>query len=264
MTDPDPLDELASAHLDGATTPEEAERVAADPELQARVEALRAVRVALTAMPLVDAQRREHAIAAALAAFDEADATGGGVAPVRSLTPVAGRRRGPSAQAWRAIGAAAAVAVLAALVPLLASLSSSSDDSADTASRALEERGEDGAADAPMSAAAPESAVGGEVSTTLANPLASQYAAFGSFPDDDALVQAIRDDLVRAETMTVADDALDATSCLDELLAGLPAGASPVLTAMATVAGTPVAAVATSTEVRIAGADCTDVRILAR
>ena len=49
MTDPHDLDELASAHLDGATSPEEAALVDADPALQARVEELRAVRDAVWA-----------------------------------------------------------------------------------------------------------------------------------------------------------------------------------------------------------------------
>ena len=76
MTDPT-FDELASAHLDGATTPEEAARVAADPALQARVEELRRIRDAVAEVPSVDPARRDAAIAAALAAFaDDGSADG--------------------------------------------------------------------------------------------------------------------------------------------------------------------------------------------
>ena len=88
MTDPF-LDELASAHLDGVTTPEEAARVAADPALQARVEALRRVRAAVSEAPPADPVARDAAIAAALTAFgEEPDAP----APRRSWPPVAGPR----------------------------------------------------------------------------------------------------------------------------------------------------------------------------
>ena len=77
MTDDtfDPRDELASAHLDGATTPTEAEEVAGDPELAARVEGFAATREAVRTGDLpIDEERRETAIAAALAAFDVQDA----------------------------------------------------------------------------------------------------------------------------------------------------------------------------------------------
>ena len=119
MTDHDPLDELASAHLDGATSPEEAAQVAADPALQARVEELRAVRDAVAAVPPVDPARRDAAIAAALAAFEEAGPPEPGrSASVTSLTEVAARR-GRSARARRWLGAAAVIALLVALVPLV-------------------------------------------------------------------------------------------------------------------------------------------------
>jgi hypothetical protein len=68
MTDDalDPRDELASAHLDGATTPDEAAQVAGDEDLEARVAAFAASREAVRAVGgPVDEARREAAIAAA-------------------------------------------------------------------------------------------------------------------------------------------------------------------------------------------------------
>ncbi|MET0902255.1 MAG: hypothetical protein ABWZ52_03355, partial [Acidimicrobiales bacterium] len=115
MTDPHELDDLASAHLDGATTAEEAARVAADPVLRARVEELRAVRDALAQVPPVDAAVRDQAIATALSALDEDD---GPVAPVAPVTELTARRRGRSRSVARAVSAAAVVVLLAVLVPV--------------------------------------------------------------------------------------------------------------------------------------------------
>ena len=262
MTHPDPLDELASAHLDGATTPEEAARAEADPDLLARVEALRAVRAALAVAPLVDDERREHAIAAALAAYDEQRRAPGAVA-VGSLTPLAARRHRPSPRAWRVVGAAAAVAALAALVPLLASLSSdsssdsSSDDSATPA--VADSRTADTDAQVPLGAAETG------VNTSTTGPIAPAYLPLGPFQNDDALLQAIRD-LTTEEIAAATSGGIvpDPASCVDELVAGLPEGVAPTLVAIATVADEATAVVVTPDEVRAAGGDCTAVRVRAR
>jgi len=67
----DDLDELASAYLDGETTPEETARVEADPLLVERVEELRLIsEAAATPVTPPPEAARESAIAAALAAFD--------------------------------------------------------------------------------------------------------------------------------------------------------------------------------------------------
>src|SRR3546814_18062176 len=87
----DPADELASAHVDGMTTREEAARIEADPNLQRRVGEMEAVQDAVwaTSAP-IDHDTRERAIAAALGDFDpeheggRRDAPAGGdVAPLR-------------------------------------------------------------------------------------------------------------------------------------------------------------------------------------
>jgi hypothetical protein len=212
MTDPDdmtrphdPLDDLLSAHLDGATTPEEAARLAADPVAQARLRQLEQVRRAIQAPTPVDDATRERAIAAALAAFDAqpddgADGAGTGRATVTPLAPIA--RRGPSPQLVRVLGVAAAVLLLAALVPLLGQLGSSSDDedSASSAPDAAADLAEDGDAEA----AGEEAAGGGALapsSTTVAGgedsaapPTADLDALddLGAFADVDELLAAVR------------------------------------------------------------------------
>ena len=64
MTDdetPDPLDDLASAHLDGLTSPDDAARIEGDPALAERVAAFGEVRELLRAPVAIDARRREAA-----------------------------------------------------------------------------------------------------------------------------------------------------------------------------------------------------------
>ncbi len=96
MTDEE-LDLLASAYMDGEATPEEVALVERDPELQARVEAFRAVRVDETVTPppgLID----RH-LATAMAEFEgiaSGPADGAG-APVVDLRAEAARRDGQRA-----------------------------------------------------------------------------------------------------------------------------------------------------------------------
>jgi hypothetical protein len=125
MTDPtfDPRDELASAQLDGELTAEEAARATGDPEVARRLTAFDAVRTAVRADVPVDGGRRDAAVAAALAAFDDAAVEG----PGGSLTPISAARSGRLRWA-KAVGVAAAVALLAAVAPLLLD----GDDDADT------------------------------------------------------------------------------------------------------------------------------------
>ena len=178
--DPHDFDELASAYLDGVASPEEAARVDADPALQARVEELRAVRAALAEVPEVDAIRRDAAIAAALAAFDEEGAEPDAALPVVPLAP----RRRLSPTTVRVLGAAAVVAILALLVPLLTSISGGEDEaSVESAGDALESA-EDAGTDGPDDVAEPE-----EVPT--ASDSGSRDAYLGAFPDVDALAEAM-------------------------------------------------------------------------
>ena len=115
--DADPLDELASAIVDGEADAVEAGRVG-EPEVAARVEAFRAVAelVATPVPPLADADR-ERLLAAALAEADDDT--------VVTVQPTARLRRRPPV--W--LPAAAAVAVAVAGFGLrVAALGSGTDD----------------------------------------------------------------------------------------------------------------------------------------
>jgi hypothetical protein len=194
--DPTPTDDLASAHLDGETTPEEAARAAADPEVATRLEALRVVRDRLRAAAVdepVDPRRRDAAIAAALDAFDEA----GAAAPQADrpdaplpLAPRAARRA--AAGRWRTIGIAAAIALVALAVPLLSRLGS--DDAEDLASSG------DAATEESTSTARTESgaALGGSGEDTSAFSATADRAPLGSFEDVDELAAAVRGQLDRS------------------------------------------------------------------
>lgn len=246
MTDPDHLDELASAHLDGTTSPEEAAQVAADPALQARVDELRAVRAAVGALPPVDAARRDAAIAAALAAFEEGDsgAEDGPAAGVTSLAAFAARR-GPSPRALRLVGVAAVVVLLAVLVPLLGQLGSSDDAETATRGQTFEETGgpiSDGAASDAESAPVAGSTVPEGTTTSAAAPPTD----LGRFDDLAALVAAV--DARAAQEIGDALTGLEAGSdssdgCLSERSTQARAnGARTIDAATATVAGDDVVA----------------------
>jgi hypothetical protein len=181
MTDPHDLDDLASAHLDGATSPEEAARVAADPSVQARVEELRAAREAVSELPPIDPERRDAAIAAALAAFED-DARAASALRGTAVTPLAPRRT-VSAPARRLLGAAAVIALLALVVPML--LSSTGDDdeamSFDSTGDAISGAGTDGGAEA----------AGDSASTTTALSPTDTALRLGSYDDLDQLADAV-------------------------------------------------------------------------
>jgi hypothetical protein len=189
MTDPHDLDELASALLDGTTSPEEAARLAADPALRmraaARAEELRAVRRALAELPPIDPARRDATISAALDAFDGPAVASAGA----TVTPLA-PRRGLSPRAVRALGAAAVVLLLALLVPLLMSRDGADDEASFESTGAalgttapIELGQDDGGSAAPAeerSASDPGRAESGTASQTL-----------GAFEDLDALAAAV-------------------------------------------------------------------------
>jgi hypothetical protein len=236
MTDPF-LDELASAHLDGATTPEEAARVAADPALQARIEELRRIRAAVAAVPPPDPARREAAIRAALAAFADDDTDAGATtAPVPSATSLSARR-GPPTRALRVLGAAAAVALLALLVPVLGRLAQSSDDDAssfESTGAAIEDSPDEGLDGADSLA---------PTTTVLLD------RDLGAFDDLDALVTALASPAFEAnvESSTAElGEGLDTdtfTACPTTTAGDVRGEARRTATARATVAGDPVTVV---------------------
>ena len=148
----DPLDELASAYIDGEASPAEVARVDADPELQARVAGLRTVAAAV-AQPVHPsrAEVRDAAIAAALAAAPARTARTEPI-EVTDLARVRDRRRHGRTRPW-ALSVAAAVLVALAAIPLLAGLGDDGDNAATVAGEQLTEQA-DRAEDAADEAAA--------------------------------------------------------------------------------------------------------------
>ncbi|MFZ6004483.1 MAG: hypothetical protein ACOYXM_11190 [Actinomycetota bacterium] len=146
MTDShDPLDELASAHLDGDTGPQEAARIAVDPDLAERLAAFGRVREQLRGEgPQIDDLQRERAIAAALDAFDEAGAAASSAHVPVAAVPLVSRSRTLRTMRW--VGVAAAIALLALAVPFLDRLDSGSNDQAATGLDATSEDASGGAA----------------------------------------------------------------------------------------------------------------------
>ena len=123
--DLDPLHELASAHLDGATSAEERAQVQSSAQLTDIVNTFTELRAQLAEVPPAGAAVRDAGIAAALAAFDDLHSTqlaatpadAGGL-PAAAMAPVvhlAARRRWPafvmSAAAGLALLGIAGVAV---------------------------------------------------------------------------------------------------------------------------------------------------------
>jgi hypothetical protein len=243
MTDEttDPRDELASAHLDGATTPAEAEAVAGDPELAERVAVFAAVRDAVQAdAGPVDAGRREAAIAAAIAAYDEAGAR---------VTPIAGRRL--TTPRWLpAVGVAAAALLLALLIPLLTRDDGDDGDStvALEAATTTTVAPSGAAADRSSEESAAAPAAGGDTGAMTLAAL-PETVDLGDQADFDALVAAVRARLESPPTTVPGSPAptvpIDAEACFDGLRsAASDAGAAVLLQATAVVDGTPVATVA--------------------
>lgn len=259
MTDPadprppsDDLDDLVSAHLDGATTPDEAALVEADPAAQARLVELRRVRDAVRTPPPVDGAAREAAVAAALAAFDLDEGDERDRAPVTSLAEVAARRSA-APRALRLVGIAAAVLLLAALVPLLAQLGTDDqDDLAGSSAEAFSESadatrvdGQDDAGDAAAGATAPPEAAGGEdaADAEAFSDLAG-LDDLGTFADLDDLLAAVRDQPTAPTTTgAVAPDPVTelraAAPCSADLLDGSVAE-PPITVRRAMLAGRPV------------------------
>ena len=255
MTDPhhppqhsdplDPLDELASAHLDGATSPDEATRVTADPDVAARVERLAGAREALraTADEPVDAVRRDAAIAAALSAFAEVEAASG--APAVTVPLVRPHRSRPRARTLQLIGIAAAAVALALTVPVLDRLGS--DDRDDTASSSF---------DATASSIGPslesgDGAGGGAADSAggVSGFDAATAPDLGAFPDLTALRDEVRAQVAgeKVSSTTVPSPATAAAEGesapeRNQTCAPPPAG-TVVYVARATLEGQPVTVV---------------------
>ena len=162
----DPLDEAASATIDGLTPEPGATPV--DPELlDERVRELAGI-TALLAEPVrpPEAGVIDAHIAAAVAALPSPESDHATVEhrPGPAVVPLAARRRRPAAGRWLAV--AAAIAVVALAIPLVRSLSKSSTQVHDTAATAT---AGPSAADSSASSSAP--------SPELASPQSSAFSA---------------------------------------------------------------------------------------
>lgn len=185
-----PLDELASALLDGEATVEEQAR-AGDAEVAARVAAFAQVARAVgEEIPPVDDSRREAAIAAGLGASRTTEAE----AEDRFVDQLSRRRRRP-VQSLRLVGVAAAVVAAVALGTV--AFSSGSDDADVASESAILDESADGAPSAEADGA------------DRAGPPRSQL---GEFDDIEILAQAARD---------------NARSSLGEAQSGAAAEAAP-------------------------------------
>jgi hypothetical protein len=252
MTDPhhpphdsdplDPLDALASAHLDGLTTRDDATRAARDPEVAARVDRLAAVRDALraTADDPVPAEARDAAIAAALDAFTET--TTGPVAPAVPL--VGARRSRPRPRPLQLVGIAAAALLLALTVPLLQRLGSDIRD--DTASSSFEATGSSlgPAPEAGATGGSAADSAGGAGTVDAFDAAASPD--LGTFADLGALQTAVRGELARPAASTTTQAPAKSTLRAEGSPTCSPAagpGETVVYRARATVAGQPVTVV---------------------
>ena len=231
MTD-DHLDELASAHLDGATSPAEAAALAAAPDGELRVERLVAVRARLQDVGPIDPTARDAAIAAALAAATSPSA-------VTSLASVrAGRAMSRTTRS--VIGAVAAVVLLALVIPVIGRLGAS-DDAQTASERTTARDAASGEAGAPSSTGDAATADGAASPTTTTTATASARLDLGSFTTLAALLDA-------AEASATLEKDQGEFKQLSELVAlqcaatATSATASSILTsATATVGGASVA-----------------------
>jgi hypothetical protein len=174
------IDQLASAYLDGAASPEEVRIAEADPTVLTRVEELRRVRAAVRDIQPMDPAQGEARLAAALAAFDQD-------APVTHLAEA--RRRRPSARTVRLVGAAAVVLLLVALVPLLGRLGDSDDQQlADVSTEPSDSGAEVGSQSPEPSAEDGETSAAADAGAEAPRALAS----LGSFDEIDSLLDAVR------------------------------------------------------------------------
>ena len=171
--DLDPLHELASAHLDGASSADERAQVLASAQLTDIVASFADVRARLADVPAASTSARDTGIAAALEVFDElqgdhVDAGGAGqrsdrlvaAAPVVQL---ASRRRWPAI----VMSAAAGLAVLG--IAGVALLNGNSNDSASSATAAGKNRDMEATAEA----ASETMAAGDQPPSTIGNILSA-------------------------------------------------------------------------------------------
>jgi hypothetical protein len=193
MTEHDPAhDELVSAHLDGESTPEEAERIAEDPLLRARLETFAQVRDAVAAdvEPLTDADRDALLVRV----------MGAAMAPPNVVS--ISRWQRVQRQVLTVAAAIIAVAFLGGAIAMLSGEGGGGDDdsagSADSAEMAATTMA------AESDTGADDSAAGAAPSSAYMEALPPTIDLDRSFSDLDALLAQVRDAERAAEETTIA------------------------------------------------------------
>ena len=212
MTPSRDVDEIASALIDGALGPDEAEAAHRDPAVAVRAAEMQAARQAVRRVPPPDPVGRDDAIAAALAAADlpsvpgydvsgDPGASGGLDAPADDrrpgpVTPLPLPPRSPQVvpmgparrRRWtdpRWLGAAAAVALVLALGGVLATRSADSDSSDQAATAADSAPSTSGGGSAPGSGSGGGTG-GAESGSGDSSSAAPDQAAPGVAPDQSS------------------------------------------------------------------------------
>lgn len=280
--DPDALDELVTAVLDGEASPEEAAALDAHPGGAVRLAELAAVR-SLVAAPVPTPPGLDEVLGAALAAGDDVlpPATAAPDPPPSPGVTDLGAARARRQRTHRLLAVAAAVVVLALAVPLLDRLDSASSkfsavgtaidaggaDREDAAESAADEDAAAAPADGDASSATAESgsaATGSGAAdqapgTTVApsttafvepsyadSSTAGRLGDLGAHPSTAALLDAVRAvatvDAV-ARWSEPGQLTLAPEATCDRLRADLPAPGAAVAAGTATVAGQPVVVV---------------------
>jgi hypothetical protein len=213
---PDPVDELASAVLDGEIGGDEAQTALRRPEVAARVAQLAAVRDAVASpVPPPAAARRDTAISAALDAFADGGATTTPGMPVArdDLAAARAARAERRARATRWLGAAAALIIVVVLGLALAQLGGQSGDDAETASDAANEEAERSTAAGGDDAGA-ETQAGGDGDATADKDAGGGEGADDSVALEDAAPEATARELggVPLGAFASAEGLLDAVA----------------------------------------------------
>lgn len=200
-------DDLASAALDGDVDAAERARIAADPALQARVDALGEVRGLLGDTPGPSAAAREAAIAAALGEFDVLHAPAPVRRPPAPVISLASRRR----FRWALSAAAAAVLVVgAALV-----LGRGGDDSDEAATEV---------STAAQLAAPDDQSTGAQRAAGAADTAAPEAGAF------EAPAVVADSDTLKATILRSGDDLVAYATAVAEAPPGAPVAEAPSAT----------------------------------
>lgn len=189
----DPRDELASAYLDGEATPAEVAQVEADPDLLARVEALRlSSRAVATPVAPPPIDFRDQAIARAVDALEPTEPAPGTV----DLSAERARRDRSRRGLWVASVAAALLAALVA-APLLAR-SFGGDGDTETAESGRAEEAVESAEGPPTTPDESVTDAGEGDSTEGESPEAAGGVGpadgfIGEFSNENSLIDAVRD-----------------------------------------------------------------------